>query len=127
MPAISSSTNTIPCRTIYRGWLVRVKRHFQHNVGQVGQVMTPMAPGRYHNEMSHLVHGGHCVNTTYPSNHFHLSTLKCQLILFFISQVSSPCSIQLCTQLLYNFPLIRREMSLLLSIGSSSVPFEINR
>ena len=83
-------------------------------------------------------------STTKLPNHSHLILLTCQLILFHMMwqwnmaseerqpvgtdslsslamfhYVSLPFYIQLCTQLLYNFPLIRSETILLLSRGTS--------
>jgi len=42
--------------------------------------------------------------TTHPSNHSHLCPLKCPSFSFLMGQVTLPCNILLCTQLLYNLP-----------------------
>ena len=52
---------------------------------------------------------------THPSNHSHLCLLKCHLIYFLTGQVSLPCNIQLCTQLLYNLPPAINDKGLLVS------------
>jgi len=49
-----------------------------------------------------------CFNATHPHNRSPLNSLKCQLVLF----LHLPCNIQLCTQLPYNFPIIRSETSI---------------
>ena len=55
------------------------------------------------------------VNATHPSEHSHLCLLKCHLIFHSHGQVSLPCNILQCTQLLYNLPLTINNISLLVS------------
>jgi len=59
------------------------------------------------------------LNTTHPSDHSHLCLLKCHLIFFPEGRVSLPCSILLCTQLLYSLPLPINDISLLVSNGTN--------
>jgi len=53
-------------------------------------------------------------NVTHPSDHYELRSLKCHLVFFpDRSQVLLPCSMLLCTQLLYSLPLLINDISLL--------------
>jgi len=55
------------------------------------------------------------LHAIHPSDHSHLCLLKYHLI----CQVSLPCNILLCTQLLYNLPLTVNDISLLVSNGTN--------
>ena len=55
------------------------------------------------------------LNATHPPDHSHLCRLRCHLIFFFTCKVSLPCNTLLRTQLLYSFPFLINDVSLLVS------------
>ena len=66
--------------------------------------------------------GSWLINTTHPSDHSLLCSLKYQpLFSFLTGQVSLPCNILFCTQLLYNVPVIISDTFLLVSNGTNSL------